>query len=71
MTPITTKEKAENLVNKFRECNISTVPVMTSEAVKMSIIAVDEILKTIDWAADFNDNKRNYWQEVKNHLNQM
>jgi hypothetical protein len=55
MTP---KEKAEELVEKFRISKAIT----ESYAKQCALIAVDEILKTNPYKA------RNYWQEVKTEI---
>ena len=68
MTP---KEKAKELIDKY-----STYVVMWVGGIETSkqnvkqcaLIAVNEILKSIIWHHDFSNQTRNYWQEVKQEI---
>jgi hypothetical protein len=59
MTP---KEKAEELVEKFRISKAIT----ESYAKQCSLIAVDEILDTIKWC--IGDSQVGYWEDVKKEI---
>lgn len=61
------KEKAKELIDKYFDC-IPHRHTSRKLAIRCAIIAVDEILKTILWASDFNDARRTYWANVKEKL---
>jgi hypothetical protein len=69
MTP---KEKAEQLVDKFRSNIISFLSDNMKEqnAKQCALIAVDEILKV---ASFYNDSQAEvtYWQEVKQEIENL
>ena len=78
MTP---KEKAKELVDRFREfadgTDIKTdrysPNIEKQNAKQCALMAVDEILNAIDW--DYyegsNQNEHNYWQEVKQEIENL
>ena len=64
MTP---KEKATELINKFRDTDI-----WRSTAKKCAIIAVDEIINAIDWHKFETPNKEfEFWNEVKQEIEKL
>lgn len=64
MTP---KEKAKELVNKYY-C-IFGDGYLGEEHIQCALIAVDEIIKAIDWQPfGFADEAESFWQEVKKEL---
>lgn len=75
MTP---KEKAKELIDKFYQSQVESlnkigltefIEVEHEIAVKSSLIAVDEIIKAIDWQPfGFADEAESFWQEVKKEL---
>lgn len=79
----TPKQKAEELVEKFTKdkiiCHIpyagayaNYTTLTVEEAVKVALIACDEIIEAIDWHEFETPNKEfEYWQEVKNELQKM
>jgi hypothetical protein len=72
----TAKEKAQQLYNKFYEASdgigISKYQSKVELAKKSAIIAVDEILDSLNYLPLGDSlNNKDYWQEVKNELNQF
>ena len=75
----TAKEKAKQLLNKFYEASdgigISKYQSKVELAKQCAIIAVDEILSALNEGYNLtgNQNKEliDYFQEVKNELNQL
>ena len=76
MTP---KEKAEELVEKFREHSkywdcYNDVPEDEDHAKLSAIIAVDEIIAAVKRDSDFTityEKAQQYWQEVKEEINKL
>ena len=65
MTP---KEKALDLVNKFDGVGLQ----MRNEAIACALIAVDEIIKAIDWHEFETPNEVfNYWNRVKLEIQRL
>jgi hypothetical protein len=65
MTP---KEKAEQLVAKFDGVGLQ----MRNEAIACALIAVDEIMKAIDWHEFETPNEVfNYWNRVKLEIQRL
>ena len=77
-----TKEKAEELVNSYRiilmnedtECGNEIL--CTSIAIQCAIIAVDEILNTLDseriiYGSEYCFEENKYWQEVKKEIEKL
>jgi hypothetical protein len=73
---MTSKEKANDLVEKFSkhakywDC-FWDEPLNERHDVQCAIIAVEEILKTMVWNQGVEDPTYCYWQEVKQHLEEM
>jgi len=72
----TAKEKANQLLNKFYEASdgiaISKYQSKVELAKQCAIIAVDEILDSLNYLPLGDSlNNKDYWQEVKNELNQL
>ena len=72
----TAKEKANQLLNKFYEASdgigISKYQSKVELAKQCAIIAVDEILDSLNYLPLGDSlNNKDYWQEVKNELNQF
>lgn len=73
MTP---KEKAEELRSRFSkhvqywDC-YNDIPLEENHAKQCALICVDEIRNSVTWSSDFNNEKRNYWQEVKNEIEKL
>ena len=65
MTP---KEKALDLVNKFDGVGLQ----MRNEAIACALIAVDEIIKAIDWH-EFEKPKLHFWfwDSVKKEIEKL
>ena len=66
---LTPKEKAEELVYKFMDNRISW-----KQAKQCALIAVDEIIKSIDfdWMEVQNlESQHRYWQEVKQEIEKL
>ena len=64
------KEKANELVNKYLLA--TAVGFYIDDAIKCALIAVDEILDTIDWHEFESPNKEiTFWEEVKNEINKL
>jgi hypothetical protein len=65
MTP---KEKAKDLVNKFDGVGLQ----MRNEAIACAFIAVDEIIKAIDWH-EFETPKLHFWfwDSVKKEIERL
>jgi len=79
---MTAKEKAKELVERFKDLrNYSSYAysLCNATATQCAIIAVDEILKSIQTvvlaqcygSAQFENPDIAYWQEVKNELNKL
>ena len=69
MTP---KEKASELVdNMCKGIGTYKTGLVVSLAIKSSLVTVDEIIKSIDWASDFNNDKRKFWQSVKTEIEKL
>lgn len=65
MTP---KEKALDLVNKFDGIGLQ----MRNEAIACALIAIDEIMKAIDWHEFETPNEVfNYWNRVKLEIQRL
>jgi len=41
------------------------------QAKQCALIAVDEIIKSIRWSSDFNNEQKKYWQEVKQEIEKL
>ena len=72
----TAKEKAKQLYNKFYEASDGVgMRIYQSKvelAKKSAIIAADEILDSLNYLPLGDSlNNKDYWQEVKNELNQL
>jgi hypothetical protein len=73
MTP---KEKATELINKFRphskywDC-YNDEPLEENHAKKCALIAVDEILNNVLVGIDLASTWGNYWQEVKQEIEKL
>lgn len=71
MTP---KEKALELVDKFLSCkdysNSYCVIPIQDDAKQCALIAVDEILKALESDWSFMEIRQEYWQEVKQEIEQ-
>ena len=65
MTP---KEKAEELVDKFK---YESKHYLMLDAEKCALIAVDEILKSRPAITDSQIEYQNYWQEVKQEIENL
>lgn len=74
MTP---KEKAEELVGKFRDKIISFLSdnMKDSNAKQCALIAVDEIIQLLDHTPliddDYAEHIINYWNEVKQEIEKL
>jgi len=72
MTP---KEKAKELIEKFRNVDVYSADYMSSSSfdyLHCALIAVDEIFQAIDWHKFETPNiEIDFWQEVKNELLKM
>ena len=71
MTP---KEKAKELVDKFYYIPNSQGIFMMQDyqAKECALIAVDEILNTIEYSSQADElSKVNYWQEVKQQIENL
>lgn len=72
MTP---KEKAEELVDKFRNEILSFLGdrIKDQNAKRCALIAVDELIKIHYLLTNTNDTSPsiNYWKEVKQELNNL
>ena len=69
---MTSKEKAEELVNKYLAIQFGDFP--TTEAKQCALIAVDEIIQAIDfdWMEVQNlDREHAYWEEVKQEIEKL
>ena len=64
----TPKDKAKELVNKFDGVGLQ----MRNEAIACALIAVDEIIKAIDWHEFETPNEVfNYWNRVKLEIQRL
>ena len=75
---ILAKEKAKELVNKYINLYPSYIVMFQgdidkaqSDIKQCALIAVDEIFKSIRWSSDFNNEQKNYWQEVKQEIEKL
>lgn len=71
MTP---KEKAEELVDKYRMTIISYLNdrMKHQNSINCALIAVDEILNIVDTIYDYDRNVLYpYWQEVKQEIEKL
>jgi hypothetical protein len=74
MTP---KEKAEELVNKYRNSIMSFLSdnMKDQNAKQCALIAVNEMLEELDHLAfddfDYGTSKMMYWQEVKEEIKKL
>lgn len=74
MTP---KEKADELVNKFKKLNNISFSILKKEvlenvAKQCALIAVDEILSEFMFDdSDYSNRRYKYYQEVKKELEEM
>ncbi len=70
MTP---KEKAMDLMDSFiqRTRNKWESSMSYKRAKQCSLIAVDEIIKSIRWSSDFNNERKKNWQEVKQEIEKL
>jgi hypothetical protein len=71
---MTSKEKAEELVNKFSHFTVQEKwELKNYYAMECALIAVDEILDAIDW--DYYEGSKQtehmYWQEVKQEIEKL
>jgi hypothetical protein len=67
MINMTPKEKAEELIYRFKKINLATGSFVTEFQIKQcALIAVDEILqiKSVDKDYDLSE----FWQEVKEEI---
>jgi len=75
------KEKANELVEGFSSLAINFPFIdsqdgkcigagyMTHQSAKAcALIAANEAFLSVDWASDFNDEKRKFWQQVKEEI---
>lgn len=73
MTP---KEKAQELIDKFMNCEINYLEhawVCPKGAKNLALIAVDEIIANIEPSVsmDVIEARVNYWQEVKEEIEKL
>ena len=72
MTP---KEKAEELYNKYAKTIITnesyTWDDFSNATKQCALIAVDEILKAIDYESPRHEFTSVWWQEVKNEIERL
>ena len=82
MTP---KEKAKDLVEKFKQvelydsmeltdfdCKIENITSSSFTAKQCALIAVDEIMKAVGWEEmELGVDRDNYWQEVKQEIEKL
>lgn len=66
MTP---KEKAIELVNKYKEFTEDNYAESYCNAKQCALIAVDEVIDNIE--DDFLENDLKYWQEVKQEIEKL
>ena len=66
---MTEKEKAQDLVDKFLQ--YTPVEYEYEYAIQCALIAVDEILKSYDSKDLIYPKEVNYWQEVKQEINNL
>ena len=65
MTP---QEKAIELVNKFSTVGLQ----QREEGIACAIIAVNEIIQSIDWHEyEMPNNETNYWLEVRKEIKNL
>lgn len=74
MTP---KEKALELLYSFYEgpeflpSDLKECDIEYDKSIKRTLICCDKIMSSIKWASDFNNEQRNYWNEVIKELNEL
>ena len=69
---MTAKEKAHEIWSKLFKKQIDLTGSGDGNlCVEMALILVDEVLKSIVWHHDFSNQKRNYWQEVKQEIEKL
>lgn len=68
---MTSKEKAEKLVNKyFRDSDLLVEDLTWIQAKECALIAVDEILLAITYA-DYYLSQVSFWEEVKEEIEKL
>ena len=67
------KEKAIELVEKFKKQTFGADDFRKRNAKKCALICVIEIMNTVygEWDDYMNEPKQEYWQEVKTELNKL
>jgi hypothetical protein len=69
------KEKAKELVDKYSTYVVmwsGGIEVATQNVKQCALIAVDEILNTIEYSSQADElSKVSYWEEVKNEINKL
>ena len=77
MTP---QEKAENLINSFyyslpnngSEVGLNSTTERYKEAIQCALIAVDEIIKTIEYSSQADEmSKTSYWEQIKKEIEKI
>ena len=64
------KQKAEELVNTYKVANYPKLN--KDESKKCALVAVDEIIYQIRWNLAYGYEKQlEYWQEVKQEINNL
>lgn len=66
---MTAKEKAQELVSKYYNMDLE---MLLMQAKQCALIAVDEILNSIDWHEFETPNEQiNFWNSVKTEINAL
>ena len=70
MTP---KEKADKLFRRYYiESDLLQENLSTIEAKECALIAVDEIINTIEFSSQSDElSKRSYWEQVKQEIEKL
>jgi len=77
MTP---QEKAEDLINSFyyslpnngSEVGLNSTTERYKEAIQCALIAVDEIIKTIEYSSQADEmSKTSYWEQIKTEIEKL
>jgi len=77
MTP---QEKAEDLINSFyyslpnngSEVGLNSTTERYKEAIQCALIAVDEIIKTIEYSSQADEMiKTSYWEQIKTEIEKL
>ena len=77
MTP---QEKAEDLINSFyyslpnngSEVGLNSTTERYKEAIQCALIAVDEIIKTIEYSSQADEmSKTSYWEQIKKEIEKL